>query len=85
MNTSLKTLTIGAATVLAASFATGALAQTPWQYEQARRAEIRMHHQDRRIHRELRRGEITPWQARQMHRQAHGYGNYYGRGYYRPY
>jgi hypothetical protein len=51
--------------------ATSASAETWWQFHHPRRAEVnaRLVHQDLRINRELRRGEISPWQARQLHRR----------------
>jgi hypothetical protein len=51
--------------------ASGASAESFWQFHHPRRAEVnaRFAHQDFRINREVHRGEISPWQARQLHRQ----------------
>jgi len=86
MKTTLKALIAGTATVLAATFAGGAMAATPWQQEHAHRAEIQRHHQDPRIDHGRRTGPvghanyISPRQARQMHwqeRHRHGHhGDY---------
>ena len=70
MKTILKALIAGSAAVLAATLATRALAVTPWQYEQARRAHMQRFRADQRIDHLLRSGRITAWQARRIHRQA---------------
>jgi hypothetical protein len=46
-----------------------AVAETQWEKNHPRRAEVnnRLKNQDRRINRELREGEITKDQARQLH------------------
>jgi hypothetical protein len=51
--------------------AASASAETAWQFHHPRRAEVnaRLAHQDVRINREVRRGEISPWQAHRLHRQ----------------
>jgi len=50
--------------------ATGASAEPFWQFHHQRRAEVndRLAVQNFRINRELRQGELTPMQARQLHR-----------------
>ena len=50
-----------------------AAAETQWEKNHPRRAEVndRLKNQDRRINRELREGEITKGQARQLHREDH--------------
>lgn len=79
MKASVKTITIGLITALGIGLAGSASAATPWQREQARRAEIaRVHHEDARIDHLLRSGRITPFQARQMHRDVHGRSFAYG-------
>jgi hypothetical protein len=42
-----------------------------WQYNHPRRAEVndRLAYQNYRINREFREGELSPWQARNLHRQ----------------
>jgi hypothetical protein len=51
--------------------ATSASAESWWQFHHSRRAEVndRLAVQNFRINRELRQGEISPWQAHQLHRQ----------------
>lgn len=52
-----------------ASLSTGALAETEWQKSHPRRAEVnsRLNNQDRRIHNEVKQGEISRSQARALH------------------
>lgn len=52
---------------------TGAMAETQWQRNHPRRAEVnaRLDNQNRRINREHREGEITREQARRLHREDH--------------
>jgi len=63
-----------AAYLLAALFATcvasGAMAETQFQKDHPRRAEVnhRLNNQDRRIHREVKEGEMTHKQAAALHR-----------------
>jgi hypothetical protein len=59
-----------AATILAGSAGT-AFADTPWEMNHQRRDEVndRLRHQDHRIDRERRDGEIGRGQAREMHRE----------------
>lgn len=70
MNGIVKALAISA---VALSAATGAFAQTQWQKDHPRRAEVnhRLANQNKRIHNEVKEGEITKGQARQMHREDH--------------
>lgn len=51
--------------------ATSASAETWWQFRHPRRAEVneRLAFQNFRINREVREGEISPWQARRLHRE----------------
>ncbi len=51
--------------------ATSASAETFWQFHHPRRAEIneRLANQNFRIDREVREGELAPWQARRLHRE----------------
>ena len=51
--------------------ATSASAETWWQFHHPRRAEVneRLAFQNFRINREVREGELSPWQARRLHRQ----------------
>jgi hypothetical protein len=51
--------------------ATGASAETWWQYNHPRREQVneRLAYQNYRIHRDVREGELSPWQARRLHRE----------------
>jgi hypothetical protein len=51
--------------------ATSASAETFWQFHHPRRAEVnqRLAYQNFRINREVREGELAPWQARRLHRE----------------
>jgi hypothetical protein len=51
----------------------GAMAQTQWDREHPRREQVngRLENQNRRINQELREGEITRGQARQLHQEDH--------------
>lgn len=70
MNRIVKALAISA---VALSATAGAFAQTQWQKDHPRRAEVnhRLANQNRRIHNEVKEGEITKGQARQLHREDH--------------
>ena len=50
--------------------ATSASAESFWQFHHPRRAEVneRLANQNFRINREVREGEVSPWQARRLHR-----------------
>ncbi|QGZ57250.1 hypothetical protein [Paraburkholderia acidiphila] len=60
---------IAAVAVLALSFAGTASAQTHWDATHPRRAEVnqRLANQDRRIHREVREGEMSHAEAARLH------------------
>ena len=49
----------------------GASAEPFWQFHHPRRAEVneRLAYQNYRINREFREGELSPWQARRLHRE----------------
>lgn len=66
-------LALAIAASAAASFSTGALAETQWQKDHPRRTEVnhRLANQDRRIHQEVKEGEITRGQAAGLHREDH--------------
>jgi CRISPR/Cas system-associated endoribonuclease Cas2 len=70
MNRIVKALAV---TAVALSATTGAFAQTHWQKDHPRRAEVnhRLANQNKRIHNEVKEGDITKGQARQMHREDH--------------
>jgi hypothetical protein len=50
-----------------------AFAEDQWQKDHPRRAEVndRLHRQDRRIHREVKEGEMSKSQAAQLHKDDH--------------
>lgn len=62
-----------AALVLAAGLAGVAMADEQWDLHHPRRDEIndRLAHQDKRIHREVKEGEITKTQAAALHKDDH--------------
>jgi hypothetical protein len=62
-------LTAAAAIVSLACFAGPAMAQSPWQAQHPRLAQVdaRLHDQDARIDRELGTGRIGPAQAARLH------------------
>jgi len=61
------------AAAAAASLSTGAFAETQWQKDHPRRTEVnnRLANQDRRIHNEVRDGQISRSQANALHREDH--------------
>jgi hypothetical protein len=71
MNRRFLALAFAAAT--AASLSTGALAETQWQKDHPRRTEVngRLANQDKRIHNEVKDGQISRSQASAMHREDH--------------
>jgi hypothetical protein len=50
-----------------------AFAETQWQKDHPRRTEVnkRLNNQDKRIHREVKEGEITKGQAAKLHKEDH--------------
>ena len=64
-----RVLTAVATTVSLACVAVPAMAQTPWQAQHPRRAQVdaRLRTQDARIDEELRTGQITPQRAARLH------------------
>lgn len=70
MSKSLRTvLSAAAATVSLVCLAAPAMAQTAWQAEHPREAQVdgRLRNQDARIDQELRTGQIGPEKARRLH------------------
>ncbi|CEJ20800.1 conserved hypothetical protein [Ralstonia solanacearum IPO1609] len=63
-----KAIVLTAVTLTAAS---GAFAQTEWQKDHPRRAEVnqRLANQNRRIHNEVKEGEMSKAQARTLHKE----------------
>jgi len=68
-----KILTVTAVTVSLAGMASTALAETQWQKDHPRRTEVnkRLANQNRRINKEVKEGEITKGQAKQLHKEDH--------------
>ena len=66
-------LTVAAATVALAGVASTASAETKWQKDHPRREEVnaRLKNQNRRINKEVKEGEITKGQAKQLHQEDH--------------
>lgn len=64
---------LAAIAALAMSFAATASAQTNWNATHPRRAEVnhRLENQDRRIHQEVRGGEMSHAEAAKLHRDDH--------------
>ena len=67
MNRSFKVVTAVAIAILGAT-ATSAFAGTSWERHHPRRDQVndRLEHQNARINRELREGEVTPGQAQRL-------------------
>lgn len=62
------------AVVLAgAAFSSAALAETQWEKDHPRRDQVndRLQNQDKRIHHEVKEGELSKGQAARLHRQDH--------------
>ncbi|HTP38197.1 MAG TPA: hypothetical protein VMI92_01365 [Steroidobacteraceae bacterium] len=68
-----KHLAIAAVMVSVAGLGTSAMAETAWQKAHPRRTEVnaRLANQNRRIHKEVKEGEISKTQAAQLHQQDH--------------
>ena len=68
-----KILTVTAVTLWLAGLASTALAETQWQKDHPRRTEVnkRLANQNRRINKEVKEGEITKGQAKQLHKEDH--------------
>ena len=67
-----KSLTATSVAVVLASFCANAFADT-WAQDHPRRAEVngRLANQNRRIHKEVKEGELTKGQALALHRDDH--------------
>ena len=70
MNRSAKLIVAATIAILSAP-ATGALAESAWDYNHPRRDQVndRLENQDRRINHEAREGEIGPWRAWRLHQE----------------
>ncbi len=73
MTRTTKIAALALAAMSALAGAASAQAETAWQATHPRRAEVnsRLAHQDHRINREVRRGEISPARAVALHREDH--------------
>jgi hypothetical protein len=75
MSKSIRTaLGLAALTLSLSGFAATAMAdETQWQKDHPRRTEVnsRLANQDRRIHNEVKEGEISKGQARSLHKEDH--------------
>jgi hypothetical protein len=66
-----KIVTMALAGVLAAGVASAALAETQWDKDHPRRDEVndRLQNQDKRIHHEVKEGEMSKAKAAKLHRE----------------
>jgi hypothetical protein len=66
-------LTVGAMTMTLAGITNTALADTAWQASHPRREQVnnRLANQDRRIHNEVKEGELSKTQAAKLHHEDH--------------
>jgi hypothetical protein len=71
MRTLVKTVALVVSFALAGSTVSAAFAETQWQRNHPRRDQVndRLANQNRRINHELKEGEITKQQAKQLHRE----------------
>ena len=70
----LKTTAFVLSFAVLGSTVSAAFAETQWERNHARRDQVndRLANQNHRINHELKEGEITKQQARQLHREDHG-------------
>ena len=68
-----KSVAILLATAVAAAFAGSALADTTWDKNHPRRDQVndRLANQNKRIHNEVKEGEMSKGQAANLHKQDH--------------
>ncbi len=66
-------LTVAAATLALTAVAGNALAETQWQKDHPRRTQVnsRLNNQNKRIHNEVKDGQISKSQAKQLHGEDH--------------
>ncbi|HTD13159.1 MAG TPA: hypothetical protein VK676_13930 [Steroidobacteraceae bacterium] len=64
-------LTVAAATFALSGLATNAMADTKWQKDHPRREQVnnRLKNQNKRIHQEVKEGELSKGQAAKLHRE----------------
>lgn len=70
MNRSKYTFAVALVAMLLGSISTGAMAEGQWAKEHPRRDQVndRLANQDKRIHKEVKEGEITKTQAAALHK-----------------
>jgi hypothetical protein len=73
MTKSMRTALTLALTLSLSGLATNALADTQWQKDHPRRTEVnaRLNNQNKRIHNEVKSGQINKAQAKQLHSEDH--------------
>ncbi len=71
MNTAAKTALMLTLTALLGAMASSAMAETQWEKHHPRRDQVndRLQKQDRRIHHEVKVGEMSRQQAHKLHRE----------------
>ena len=64
-------LTVAAASFTLSGLATNAMADTQWQKDHPRREQVnnRLNNQNKRIHNEVKEGELSKGQAAKLHRE----------------
>lgn len=68
-----RILTVAAVTLSLVGMSTASFADTTWQKNHPRREQVnqRLANQNRRIHREVKEGELSKRQAAQLHKDDH--------------
>jgi hypothetical protein len=66
-------LTVAAASIALSGLASNAMADTQWQKDHPRREQVnnRLNNQNKRIHQEVKEGELSKGQAAKLHREDH--------------
>lgn len=66
-------LTVAAASFALSGLASNAMAETQWQKDHPRRTEVnkRLNNQNKRIHNEVKSGQISKARAAQLHHEDH--------------
>jgi len=66
-------LSVAAATLALTALASNAMADTQWQKDHPRRTQVnsRLNNQNKRIHNEVKDGQISKSQAKQLHSEDH--------------
>jgi hypothetical protein len=77
LNSIRRALTVAAASVALAGIASNAVADTQWQKDHPRRTEVndRLANQNKRIHNEVKDGQINKAQAAKLHSEDHAIRN----------